>query len=204
MCVELLTYADLSVRLDISREAARSLARRRRLPRSRSDDGKALVSVDLSALRYTPRPRKGRRADPVDASMARIEALEPFPFRRSRNGAPDSCSDAFSSREPVSTSLENALEIAAFKAEIARLEDVATAYRAVFERERERADRLAVELTQAAAETTAANAWAARLEDEVTALRNDRRPGGAIAGYAARRLGHLAAAIVQADRAARR
>ena len=86
MCVALLTYADLSARLDISREAARSLARRRRLPRSRSDDGKALVRVDFSELRYTPRPRTGRRADPIGVSMARIEALEPFPFRRSRNG----------------------------------------------------------------------------------------------------------------------
>src|SRR6185437_6809453 len=35
--------------------------------------------------------------------------LEPFPFRLNRNGALDSCFDAFSSREPVSTSLENAL-----------------------------------------------------------------------------------------------
>ena len=68
MCVALLTYADLSARLNISREAARALARRRRLPRSRSEDGKALVSVDLSELRYTPRPRRARRADPLDAS----------------------------------------------------------------------------------------------------------------------------------------
>ncbi|PPQ14037.1 hypothetical protein CV770_39185 [Bradyrhizobium sp. AC87j1] len=203
MCVALLTYADLSARLNISREAARSLARRRRLPRSRSDDGKALVSVDLAELQYTPRPRRARRADPIAASMARIEAVEPFPFRRGRNGALDSYSDAFSSREPVSTSLENALETESFKAEIARLEDVATAYRAVFERERERADRLVVELQQATAETMAANAWAARLEDEVTALRSDRR-GGSIPGHAARRLGHLAAAIVKADRAASR
>ncbi|MBH5403068.1 hypothetical protein HZZ13_35520 [Bradyrhizobium sp. CNPSo 4010] len=169
MCVELLTYADLGARLDISREAARSLARRRRLPRSRSEDGKALVSVDLSALRYTPRPRKGRRADPIDASMAKIEAIK----------------------------------TGAFKAEIARLEDVAAAYRSVFERERERADRLAVELLQATAETKAVNAWAAQLEDEVAALRSGRRPGGSLAGHAARRLGHLAAFIVQADRAAR-
>ncbi|EIG62268.1 hypothetical protein [Bradyrhizobium sp. WSM1253] len=124
MCVELLTYADLGAQLSISREAARSLARRRRLPRSQSEDGKALVSVDVSELRYTPRPRRARRA-PIDASLAQIEAVK----------------------------------IEAFKAEVARLEAVATAYRAVFERERERADRLAVELTQAAAETTAANAW---------------------------------------------
>jgi hypothetical protein len=170
MSVALLTYADLSARLNISREAARSLARRRRLPRSRSDDGKALVSVDFSELRYVPRPRRGRQADPIAASMAKIEAFK----------------------------------IETFKMEVARLEAVATGYRTDFERERERADRLAVELLQAAAETTAANAWAARLEDEVAALRTGRRAGGAIAGQAALRLGHLAAAIVDADRAARR
>jgi len=169
MCVALLTYADLGARLNISREAARSLARRRRLPRSRSDDGKALVSVDFSELRYVPRPRRCRQADPIAASMARIEAFK----------------------------------AEAFKMEVARLEAAATGYRADFERERERADRLAVELKQAAAETKAANAWAARLEDEVTALRTGRRPGGAIAGPAVLRLGHLAAAIVGADRAAR-
>jgi hypothetical protein len=35
--------------------------------------------------------------------------LEPFPFRLNRNGALVFCFDAFSLREPVSTSLENAL-----------------------------------------------------------------------------------------------
>lgn len=168
MCVELLTYADLSARLDISREAARSLARRRRLPRSRSEDGKALVSVDFSELRYTSCPRRARRADPIDASLAKIEAVK----------------------------------IEAFKAEVARLEVVAAGNRADFERERERerADRLAVELT--AAKTAAADAWAARLEGEVALLRTGRLAGVAIAGHAALRLGHLAAAIVEADRAA--
>jgi hypothetical protein len=34
--------------------------------------------------------------------------LELFPFRWNRNGAPGFCFDAFSSREPVPTSLENA------------------------------------------------------------------------------------------------
>ncbi|MBR0858625.1 hypothetical protein [Bradyrhizobium liaoningense] len=175
MSVALLTYADLGARLDISREAARSLSRRRGWPRSRSDDGKALVSVDFSELRYRPRPRRGRQANPIDASMAGIEAFKVA-----------------------------ALKIEACKAEIARLEVVAAGYRMVFERERERADRLAIELAQAAAETIAANAWATRLEDEVAVLRSDRRAGGGIAGQAALRLGHLAAAIVQADRAARR
>ena len=43
MSVEMLTYAALGARLNISPQAARSLARRLRLPRSLSDDGKALV-----------------------------------------------------------------------------------------------------------------------------------------------------------------
>ncbi|WP_354124630.1 hypothetical protein [Bradyrhizobium sp. LA6.10] len=175
-----MTYADLSARLNISREAARALARRRRLPRSRSEDGKALVSVDLAELRYTPRPRIGRKAAPIAAPMAEIEAFKVEAFKI------------------------EAFKIEAFKAEIARLEALAAGARLVFERERERADRLAVELLQAAAETAAANAWAARLEDEVADLRTGRQAGGATAGQAARRLGHLAAAIVGADRAARR
>ncbi|OAF13482.1 hypothetical protein AYJ54_05720 [Bradyrhizobium centrolobii] len=168
MSVELLTYADLGARLNVSREAARALARRRRLRRSRSDDGKALVSVDLSELRYVPRPRRGRQAGDIAASLAKIEASE----------------------------------IEAFKAEIARLEATAAGYRADFERERERADRLAVELQQAAAETMAVHERAARLEDEVAALRTGGRAGGSIAGQAALRLGRLAASIVEADRAA--
>src|SRR5947207_7460622 len=36
-------------------------------------------------------------------------SVEPFPFRWNRNGALSFCFDAFSSRELVSTSLENAL-----------------------------------------------------------------------------------------------
>ena len=56
MSVETLTYVALGARLKISPEAARSFAKRRRLPRSLSDDGKALVSVDLAG--NTPRPRR--------------------------------------------------------------------------------------------------------------------------------------------------
>ncbi|AUC92919.1 hypothetical protein CWS35_37120 [Bradyrhizobium sp. SK17] len=51
--------------------------------------------------------------DPPGRSHRRRDAaqgdLEPFPFLWNRNGALGSCLDAFSSREPVSTSLENAL-----------------------------------------------------------------------------------------------
>jgi hypothetical protein len=166
MSVETLTYGALGARLKISPVAARSLAKRLRLPRSLSDDGKALVSVDLAEIRHTPRPPGGRRqAGNIALLAAKIEALN---------------------------------------AEVARLEAWAADHRADFERERERADRLTVELLQATAETMAAKEVTARLEGEVAALRTGGRAGGSIDshGQAARRLGHLAATIVEADRKA--
>ena len=68
MPVETLTYAALGARLTISPTAARSLAKRLRLPRSLSDDGKALVSVDLAEIRHTPRPPGRREAGNVALS----------------------------------------------------------------------------------------------------------------------------------------
>src|SRR6202158_2350117 len=163
MSVEPLTYAALGARLKISPDAARSLAKRRRLPRSLSDDGKALVRVDLAEIRHTPRPPRGRQAGDTPPVAAKIETL---------------------------------------KAEIARLEAGAADHRADFERERERADRLTVELLQATAETMAAHEVTARLEGEVAALRTRGLAGGSVDshGQAARRLGHLAATIVEGDR----
>ena len=164
MSVEILTYAALGARLNISPQAARSLSRRLRLPRSLSDDGKALVSVDLAEIRHTSRPLRSRASSSA-LLAAKIEAL---------------------------------------KAEIARLETTAANHRADFERERERADRLEVELLQATAEVMAAREVTARLEGEVVALRTGGRASGSIDshGQAARRLGHLAATIVGADRKA--
>jgi hypothetical protein len=163
MSVETLTYAALGARLKISAAAARSFAKRLRLPRSLSDDGKALVCVDLAEIRHTPRPPSGRQAGNIDL----FESL---------------------------------------KAAIARLEAGAADHSADFERERERADRLEIELLQATAEVMAAKEVTARLEGEVVALRTGGRAGGSIDshGQAARRLGHLAATIVEADRKASR
>ena len=69
MSVEILTYGALGARLNISPVAARSLARRLRLPRSLSEDGKALVSVDLAEIQAyaaAAGPSPGRRRRPVD------------------------------------------------------------------------------------------------------------------------------------------
>jgi hypothetical protein len=161
MAIETLTYAELGARLTISPTAARSLAKRLRLPRSTSDDGKTLVSVDLADIRHTPRPPGRREAGNV-ALSARVAAMQ---------------------------------------AEIGRLEALAAGHRADFERERERADRLMVELLQANAETTAAREATARLEGF---LRSGGRTGGSVDnhGLAARRPGSVAANLVAADRKA--
>ena len=162
MPVETLTYAALGTRLTISPQAARSLAKRLRLPRSLSDDGKALVSVDLAEIRHTPRP-------PLTGESG-----------NARLGA----------------------RIAALQVEAARLEAMAAGHRADFERERERADRLMVELLQATAATMAAKETAARLEG----LMRNAGPTGSIDSHeqAARRPGQLAAELVAADRKALR
>ena len=161
MSVEILTYGALGARLNISPVAARSLARRLQLPRSRSDDGKALVSVDLAEIKHTP----GRRQTSDVAQWTTM--------------------------------------VAALHVEIAQLETSAAGHRADFERERERADRLMVELKQATAEATAAREAAARLEGEVAVLRTRARTDSSI-DQTERRLGQLAATLVDADRKAAR
>jgi hypothetical protein len=162
MAIETLTYAELGARLAISSMAARSLAKRQRLPRSFTNDGKALVSVDLAELRHSPRAG-GRREAGNAVHTAKIAAMQ---------------------------------------AEIARLEAMAARYLDDFERERERADRLAIELSQANAEADAARDTTARLEG---LLRARDRIGGSTerSGLAARRPGSVAADLVAADRRAK-
>lgn len=76
MPIETLTYAALGARLKISPLAARSLAKRRRLPRSLSDTGKALVSIDLADLRHTPRRPGSRQAGDGALQAEKILALQ--------------------------------------------------------------------------------------------------------------------------------
>ena len=267
MSVEMLTYAALGARLNISPQAARSLSRRLRLPRSLSDDDKALVSVDLAEIRHRPRPPRGRagnsallaeiealtaeiarlettaadhsadfvrereradrlavellqataettaaqeataRLDALTAEIARLEttaADHRADFERERERADRLAVELLQATAETTAAQEATARLEALTAEIARLETTAADHRADFERERERADRLAVELLQATAETTAAQELTARLEDEVAALRGGGQSGGSVngQGQAGRRLGHLAASIVQADRKA--
>jgi len=86
---------------------------------------------------------------------------------------------------------------------IAQLEASVAGHRADFEHERERADRLMAELLQATAEATAAREATARLEGEVAVLRTRARTDSSI-DQTERRLGQLAATLVDADRKAAR
>ena len=164
MSVEFLTYGALGARLNISPVAARSLARRLRLPRSLSDDGKALVSVDLAEIKHTPQPSARRQ----ECDAAQWTTM-----------------------------------VAALHVEIAQLEASVAGHRADFEHERERADRLMAELKQATAEAAAARETAARLEGEVLVLRTRARTDSSL-DKTERRLGQLAATLVDADRKAAR
>jgi hypothetical protein len=79
MPVEMLTYADLGERLKISPEAARALVKRHRLPRSRSNDGKTLVQVDLTEISHSPvarAPQAKAGHQVVTALMQKIETLQ--------------------------------------------------------------------------------------------------------------------------------
>lgn len=164
MSVEFLTYGALGARLNISPVAARSLARRLGLPRSLSDDGKALVSVDLAEIKHTPQPSARRQ----ECDAAQWTTM-----------------------------------VAALHVEIAQLEASVAGHRADVEHERARADRLMAELRQATAEAAAAREAAARLEGEVAVLRARAHTDSSIE-KTERRLGQLAATLVDSDRKAAR
>ena len=54
MAIEMLSYRQLGERLGCSRNAARELVKRLRLPRHMASDGKALVCIDLSEINHNP------------------------------------------------------------------------------------------------------------------------------------------------------
>jgi len=77
MATERLTYAQIGERLSVSAEAARAIVKRHRLPRSRSNDDKALAAIDLTS----PCPR-GHRA---------VTAQSPVGQRRGRHTQSEDC-----------------------------------------------------------------------------------------------------------------
>jgi hypothetical protein len=78
MATEMLSYGQLAERLSCSAEAARALVKRLRLPRQKANDGKVLVSVDLSEINHKPMPARSPAGHhPITASLKlQVEALK--------------------------------------------------------------------------------------------------------------------------------
>jgi hypothetical protein len=139
MSAESLTYAELAGGLGTSRKAARSLVRRIKLPRQTSDDSTARISVDVAQSHHKPLRRSQGSHDPVDF-------------------------DTLKGRIEQLQAEVNKLEM-----EKSAIQVIAADYRADFERERERGDKLLTNTTAIAAVATSARVKAARLESELTA-----------------------------------
>jgi hypothetical protein len=136
MAIEMLNYSQLGERLNCSSEAARALVKRLRLPRQKANDGKVLVSVDLTEINHKPMPARSPAGHHSVAASLKVRVEE-------------------------------------LQAALAKVEAMAARHRADFERERERAERLTVELLQATADTLAAKEAAARLEGGLVLLRQE-------------------------------
>jgi hypothetical protein len=142
MSIESLTSADLAGRLGTSREAARSLVRRLRLPRQMANDGTVRVNVDLSDVQYRSAPRRSSHGDgaDVDALKAQIEQLQ--------------------------------AKVTKLETHKSSIEVIAAGHRADFERERERSDKLMANTMSLAAAAMSARLKATRLESELAARRS--------------------------------
>lgn len=134
MPVEMLSYAELGERLKISPEAARALVKRHRWPRSRANDGKTLVQVDLTEINHSPISR------PPQAQAG----------------------------QQLVTSLKQQIET--LQTELAEMKVIAGGYRADFERECERTNKLLAELLKATTDTMGAREKAALLEGKLSML----------------------------------
>ena len=161
MPVEQLTYAQLAERRGLLK-AARALVKRYRWPRSRGNDGKTLVAVDIDEIRHTPLPARspgGHRPD-VAALQARIASLEAELARHAATATGD---------QPALARMLAALEahVETLKAANAKLETEV-------KRERARADGLNQDLDVAWRELALAKAEAATvpaLKDTAEALK---------------------------------
>jgi hypothetical protein len=82
MAIEMLSYRQLGERLGCSRDAARELVKRLRLPRHMANDGKALICIDLSEINHNPAPTQSP-AGPLPETVSQ-ECIEPKQAGRRR------------------------------------------------------------------------------------------------------------------------
>ncbi len=142
MAAQLMCYDELATAWTVSREAARTRVEGLRLQRTLGNDGRARVMIDLTEYPVKPlRPGRPLGLRAKEAAALRVK-----------------CEQLRAQCEQLS-------------AELAKVEAVAATNRADFERERQRAEMLSAELLRQTNELMVTSERAARVEGELTALR---------------------------------
>jgi hypothetical protein len=181
MATEQLTYAQIAERLGASVEAARAIVTRHHLPRSRSNNGKTLVSIDVEAIQYRRVPARSpgnHRADRLAAAKDRpVAELQPV----------CALQEAAQVNERLST----------LEAELAAEQQRSARHLADYKQERDRADRLAGTKDQAELQAVCALQEAAQVNERISTLEAE------LAAEQQRSASHLADYQRERDRADR-
>jgi hypothetical protein len=167
MAVTQLTYAALAECLKTSPEGARALAKRLRLPRTRSNDGKTLVAVDLAEIRHTAMPGRSPAGEQSNAAAlkAKIKELQ-AKLAELDIVASGHRADFERERDRADRLMAEFLRATA---------DIMT-YQADLELERDRADGLVADLIKATADAMMATEAMTRLESELATITRSRWP----------------------------
>jgi hypothetical protein len=127
MAIEMLSYRQLGERLGCSRDAARELVKRLRLPCHKANDGKALVYIDLSEINHNPTPTQSSTGQlPVTASQ---ECIEPKQEPTAARYQADLERERERAERLMSELLRAKADILAARATVARLEGELAALR---------------------------------------------------------------------------
>lgn len=120
MSIQTMTYAELAEIWGVSKDAARKKVEGLRLPRTRGNDGRARVQIDLEEVTHTPKPKMETGGGDLPETISGD--------RGETGGSPT-------------------LEVQALQARISDLQAELIHERSEREKERERSDRLASEIS---------------------------------------------------------
>ena len=158
--IQTLTYAELAEVWGVSKDAARKKVEGLRLPRTRGNDGRARVQIDLGEVTHTPKPKMETGGGDLP---------ETTPGDRGESGG------------------SPALEVQALQARISDLQAELTRERCEREKERERSDRLALEI--------------APLAHQLVETERQKGEAEKIAAVAEAQIGHLQDRLAMAENA---
>jgi len=181
MATEQLTYAQIAERLGASVEAARAIVTRHHLPRSRSNVGKTLVSIDVKEIQHRRLPARS----PGNHQADRLAATKDQLVAELQAGR--ALQEAAQVNERIST----------LEAELAAEQQRSASRLAYYEQERDRANRLAATKDQAELQAECALQEATQVNERISTLEAE------LAAEQQRSASHLANYEQERDRANR-